>query len=273
MLMLTGYEVYIRNNPEGVMKAYEPEVHLNLFAKDPHNEKYMAYDHPYAKYMRKQDGKIESLQKAGKEGPREYSREYINGFIKDAKENGYLVSYNHPVWSLEEEADILAYNGYFSLEICNYSSYMGNELDYNTALYMRMLRRGKKVFVHAGDDNHNKGGKFGDSFGAWTMIEADSLTYENIISAMEKGDMYASTGPKIHELTFEDGIVSVECSDAKKIHLYNGSKRFPHVYAADGEYITHATFRLDDEAKFFFISVIDENGGIATTRGYFRDEL
>ena len=76
MLMLTGYEVYIRNNPEGVMKAYEPEVHLNLFAKDPNNEKYMSYDYPYAKYIRKQDGRLEALEKVGKEGPREYTREY-----------------------------------------------------------------------------------------------------------------------------------------------------------------------------------------------------
>lgn len=35
MLMLTGYEVYIRMSPDGVMNPYEPEVHLNLFAKDP----------------------------------------------------------------------------------------------------------------------------------------------------------------------------------------------------------------------------------------------
>ena len=273
MLMLTGYEVYIRNNPEGVMKAYEPEVHLNLFAKDPRNEKYISYDYPYAKYIRRQEGKLEALEKAGKEGPRLYSREYINGFIKDAQDNGYLVSYNHPVWSLEEEADVLAYDGFFSLEICNYGSYKGNGLDYNTALYMRMLRRGKKVFVHAGDDNHNKKGGFGDSFGAWTMIEADSLTYENIIAAMEKGDTYASTGPEIYELSYEDGSVSIECSPAKKIFLYNGSKRFPHTLAPEGESITSATFKLDEEAKFFFISVVDEKGGIATTRGYLREEL
>ena len=273
MLMLTGYEVYIRMSPDGVMNPYEPEVHLNLFAKDPHNEKYLAYDYPYAKYMRKQEGKIEALQEVGKEGPREYSVEYINGVIKDAVDNGYLVAYNHPVWSLEDEATVLSYDNCFSLEICNYGSYRSMSVEYTIALYHQMLRHGKKMFCHAGDDNHNGGGSFAGSFGAWTMIMADDLSYGSVINAMEKGDMYASTGPTIKELYYEDGNVHIECTEAVKIHLFNGSKKTPTAFGTADSGVTSADLKLDEKAPFFFVVVVDKNGGMATSRGYFREEL
>ncbi len=272
-LMLTGYEVYIRTSPDGVMNPYEPEVHLNLFAKEPHNEAYVCYDYPYAKYIRKTEGRLEELKLIGESGPRKYSPEYINKFIKTATDGGYLVSYNHPVWSLEEEAAILSYDNCFSLEICNYGSYRNMSVEYSIALYQQLLRHGKRMFCNAGDDNHNGGKTFTGSFGAWTMIMAEELSYSSVIKAMEGGDMYASTGPEINELYYEDGKVHIQCSEAKKIHLFNGSKHTKTVIANKGELLRCADLPLDEKAPFFFAVVIDKNGEMATTRGYFRDEL
>ena len=270
-LMLTGYEVYIRTSPDGVMRPYEPEVHLNLFAREPHNETYICYDYPYAKYIRKSPGRLEQLRRAGSEEPRHYTVEYVNQFIRTAVDNGYLVGYNHPVWSLEDEAVSLAYENCFSLEICNYGSWTGNRLEYNSHLYNQMLRHGKRMFCHAGDDNHNKGGLSG-SFGAWTVILAKELTYPSVIAAMERGDMYASNGPAIHEISLENGVVHVECSPAERVILYNGSKKNPGKSATGGD-LTSVDLPLDEQAPFFRIAVIDKNGRIASSRGYFRDEL
>ena len=33
-------------------------------------------------------------------------------FVKTAKENGYICAYNHPWWSMEDESDILSYEGF-----------------------------------------------------------------------------------------------------------------------------------------------------------------
>lgn len=272
-LMLTGYEVYIRTTDDGKMDPYMPEIHLNLFAKKSDNETYIEYDPRYAKYIVKTEGRLEQLNIVGESGPREYSVDYINRFIKTAVESGYLVSYNHPVWSLEDEAAILAYNNCFSLEIVNYGSYKGNTLDYTVALYQQLLRHGKRMFCHAGDDNHNKNGSLADSFGAWTMIMADELSYDSVINAMEHGEMYATTGPEIKELSYEDGTVHVECSDAARIILYNGGKNPVNVLAGADGTLTSADLKLSEKAPFFFVSVIDKNGNRATSRGYFRDEL
>lgn len=271
-LMLTGYECYIRTTPNGVMDPYAPEVHLNLFAKDPHNETFICYDPNYGKYIRKYPDEFAAMRRAGSERPREYTVEYVNEYIQTAVDNGYLVSYNHPAWSLEEESTILAYENCFGLEVHNFGSHRSGRLENNGVLYNRMLSRGRKVFCLGGDDNHNRAG-LTDSFGAWTMILADSLTYEDVIAAMERGDLYASSGPTIKEISIEGNSVRVSCSPATQISLYNGSKKIPRAVPPKGDTLEQAEFALDDRAQFFRIAVFDAQGGSAMSRGYFREEF
>ena len=138
-LMLTGYEAYIRTTT-GKSDAYAPEVHLNLLAKEPHNLKYLCYNKGYCKYLPEEEHA--RLDRVGSERPREYTTEYVNEFIRTATENGYLVTYNHPFWSMESEERIMSYKGYFSLELYNTSSYTVNHLENGEMLYDAMLRRG-----------------------------------------------------------------------------------------------------------------------------------
>ena len=87
-LLLTGYEAYIRPNKKAKSDRYLPEVHLNLFARDKDNDKYICYNRIYCKYFKDDH---EKLNRVGSEEPREYTTEYINMFIKTATENGYVV--------------------------------------------------------------------------------------------------------------------------------------------------------------------------------------
>lgn len=273
-LMITGYENYIRTTEGGTYHRYKKEVHLNLFARDPENETMICYNKDYCKYL--SDEEQAALQKAGSQRPREYSREYVNEYIRTARENGYLVVYNHPYWSMEDEADILAYEGYISMEMCNYSSYVTNHLEYNGALYDKMLRAGKRVFCHSSDDNHNKkpeGSPYWDSCGAFTMIMTDALEYSRVIDAIEKGEMYSSMGPVFKEVSFENGKLHIECSEAAHIHVYMGSKAPVCVHAEPGQVLTGADVVIDENARYVRVSVIDREGRAADTRGYFRDEL
>ena len=273
-LMLTGYENYIRTTEGGVYHRYRPEVHLNLFARDPHNETRICYNPCYCKYLTPEPQA--AMPKAGSQRPREYSREYINEYIRTARENGYLVSYNHAYWSMEEEADILAYDGYFSMEMVNYSSYLSNNLEYNAALYDRMLLSGKRVFCHAGDDNHNKRDPEDpeyDSYGGITMILADELKYDRIIEAMELGEMYSTMGPLFHEVSFDGTTLHVECSEVARIHVYFGSKTPTRLCAKPGETLSGGDLHVDPDCRYVRVSIFDRDGMCADTRGFFRDEL
>ena len=90
-LLLTGYEAYIRPDPLGRHNVFAPEVHLNLFARDPKNETLICYNRGYTKYIPFE--KHGELCRAGDERQREYTVEYINEFIQTAIDNGYLVDF------------------------------------------------------------------------------------------------------------------------------------------------------------------------------------
>ena len=108
------------------------------------------------------------------------------------------------------------------------------------------------------------------------MILADKLDYEEITGAMERGDLYASRGPIIHTLWFEDDMFHVETSPVKRIRLSNSGRRGPKisvVHAAPGEYLTSADFPLSDMDLYVRFTVTDENGLTANTRGYLREEF
>lgn len=273
-LVLTGYEAYIRTSADCKYDNFKPEIHMNLLAREPHNTTFVAYDPYYCKYMPKEIA--DTRKKAGDLGPRTYSREYINRFIREARAAGYLVTYNHPCWSMEAEEDILSYEGIFSLEVFNAGSMLVNGYEHNMALYDKFLRLGKMIYCHGSDDNHNKhpfDDILCDSFGAWTMIMAKELTYEAVISALEKGDFYASTGPEIYELTMEDGCVHLECSPARIILMHLSPKKVFAVYNPDGSPVTEGDFKVPDGTQYIYFSVITEHGKSAHTRGFRQEEF
>lgn len=275
-LMLTGYECYIRPDKLGRSQRYEKEAHLNLFARDPENVTLICYNEPYCRYLIRDNALHEITVRAGSERQREYNPEYINEYIRTAKENGYIVSYNHPCGSREAEKDVMAYEGCFSLEICNYGSYVSNGLEHSGALYNKMLMAGKRMFCHAGDDNHNKhpfDDPQNDSFGAFTMIMPETFSYNGVITAMEEGEMYASMGPLFKEVSIDDDQLHVECSEVSHIFVYNGGKRPGNQHALPGQSLTSADFTIDRNARYVRVAICDAQGKWADTRGFFRDEI
>ena len=273
-LTITGYEAYIRPSAECRYDFYGKEIHINLFARDPENEAIVCYNPKCCKYLTEEEKEI--YKKVGAQDTREYSVPYINKFVQTAKENGYIAAYNHPVWSMEDEATILAYEGFFSLEMCNYACYVAGHIEYNAALYDKMLLHGKRIFCHSADDNHNNvsldsGGS--DSFGGFAMIMPETFNYYSVFEAMENGEMYSSMGPVFKEVSMTGNKIHIECSEVAHIMVFTGGKSPKRVHAPAGETITCADFEIDDGAKFVRISVVDEYGRFADTRGFFRNEL
>ena len=276
-LMLTGYEAYIRPSGTGAYDQFKPEVHINLFARDPHNTDFVNYSEPYNKYI---DDPAEKaafrLVGASPDRPREYAVDYINEFVQTARDNGYLCAYNHATWSLEYEEMMLNYEGFFSMEISNYSSFVMNRMEYNGPLYDKLLRQGKRLFVHSADDNHNGApldSPRSDSFGGYAMVLAKDLTYPAVIEALERGDFYSSMGPTITELTFDGTHVHIETEPTKQITMFVGGKKTYFVAGTRDEPVTAADFEIPEKALYVRFSVYDFEGCYADTRAFFRDEL
>lgn len=273
-VMLTGYEAYIRSNSECRYDRYGEEIHINLLARDAHNTSYVNYTDMYCKYV-KDEAVRRAFKKVGSSEPREYTVEYINSFVREAKAAGYLCAYNHPAWSLERHEQIARYDGFFSMEMCNWGSHITNALEYNAVIYDRLLREGKRIFCHSADDNHNAvpfDSPRSDSFGAFTMILAEELSYGGIIAALEAGNFYSSMGPRFLSIEAEGSHVTVKTDPVSKIIMHFGSKATKYEASFEDD-ITVAEFDIPSEAPYVRFTALDAHGRAADTRGYFRDEL
>ena len=270
-LMLTGYEATVRVDPDNKYDIYAPEIHINLFAKEADNISLIDFAPIHCKHLLKNPEHFKNVPVFSTGEARIYGVDYVNKFVEKAKELGYICSHNHPSWSLEEDETVYKYQGFFSMEIRNYIS-----REYNADLYEKLLRKGRKIFCHGADDNHNRpplDSRYSDSFGAFTYVLADSLDYDSVFSALENGDFYASSGPVIHELKIEDGKAFIKTSPADSIWMYFGAKHKGLVYDESGDGIAEAVFEIPDDAPFVRFSVYDKNGGSADTRGFFREEF
>ena len=247
------------------------QLHINLFAKDPKCDVTPFYSESRDWY--KFDD-LRHLVKPGEPIERSMTHEGINALVARAHELGFLVSLNHPNWSLITAEDYLGYDGFDFIEVHNTGCVRsGHHTD--EAAYNDLMKSGKKIFCIATDDNHNTGGFEGvrtDSFGGWTMIAADKLGYSEIMNALESGDFYATTGPEIYSIILDDSgeesIIKVECSPASRAYLITQGRRNARFFNEDDSPFTEATFKLYPHDCRFRIRIDDGKGNSAWSQIY-----
>ena len=200
----------------------------------------------------------------------EYSPEYISALMREARDNGFFVTYNHPAWSLETYEEYGHYHGMHAMEIVNFGCVVVGYEDHNETAYDEMLRSGERIYCVATDDNHNE---VQDSFGGFTVIKARELSYAALTDALLKGDFYASEGPEILELYYEDSQVHIRTSEAVKITYNTGIRRARAVYPNGTDAITEASFNVSPEDICFRLTVYDKAGNKAYTNAYFIDGI
>ena len=207
---------------------------------------------------------------------RVYTCEELSRVMQAAREKGFFVTYNHPTWSLEDYRNYSGYRGMNAMELLNGSCICAGFDDNNPRVYDDILRTGNRIFAVAGDDNHNGHelpSRKSDSGWAFTMIKAPKLEYSAITEALVKGNCYASEGPEIYDLWYEDGKVHITTSEADRINCNYGIRRAERVLAEGGVPVTEATFTVPENCVYFRITVVDKTGKRAYTSAYFVDEL
>lgn len=271
-LTITSVELTIK--PKLVSASVDRHMslcHLNLYALEQDNEYNVCYSTDYDYYSSKE--RKEAILKAnGGEYKREYSAKGVNKIISLANENGFIVCYNHPRWSLENYAQYSEYENLWAMEIFNTSSDKGGLFEYNEVAFDDFLRLGRRVFPISADDNHNASIP-GDSFGGFIMVNSDNLKYDDIMNSLKNGDFYASTGPEISEISVIDDVITVKCSNARSISLCTGGRRAERITAQNGDYVNEAKFKYTEDDVYFRIDVVDKEGNRANSRAYFVDEI
>jgi len=274
-LMLTGAEYNIDEPNWAGKRMWTKSYHLNFIAKRPDN-----LWQPYLPKKPKENALPYLAKVESSEMPHEHRLEDINAIIAEANKRGFLVAYNHPTWSLHDYTDYAGLEGLWATEIINGDSGRGGYGDRdNSRVFADLLNLGNNVFPVAADDSHSTS-HVGN---AWVMIGAERLEYGPVISALEKGDFYASNGPEIYELSLTDKILHVQCSDAQSI-VVNGGTRFAKqafpkapdklIRTADidiGKWIDGCT--EESSRNWIRVTVYGPYGQFAATRAFRIEEL
>ena len=252
--------------------------HFNLYAKNPKNATPSIFSERYV-WGNAREYVTDEMRKC--DDDRQYTQAYMNDAIRRAKEEGFLVSYNHPVWSLQRYSDYCDLEGLWGVEIYNTGCVRAGYVDTVQPLD-DFLQAGKQVFPLATDDSHT----LFDRFGGWVMVKAEKLEYTTVMDALERGDFYSSTGPVIEELFIEDGVLTIVCPNAKEVWLNSPRRYAKRVLAEDGQTLNVVKFDIKDhlersklvseqlnEKPCIRITVKDEKGYCAYTRAYFLEEL
>ena len=279
-LAITSYEVET-NGPsaEGAFST-TPCYHLNFYAPVPDCRDYACPNPNYAWGNARAIAETQEHYKG--DYTRVYSTEGQNAMIAEARAKGYLVSYNHPDWSLQAYPDYIGLEGITAVEVYNTGCVVeGYVLDEGDHVLDNFLKAGKRVYPVATDDNHGEG----DMCGGWVRFKADELSYDAIMNAYKKGDFYASWGPEFKSLYLEDGVLKMDFpadSHVVSAEVHTGIR---WVTTRKGLDMTHAEMDLNgyiNEVKrigyplhraYFRVILTDSAGNRAMTRGYFLDEL
>lgn len=277
-IAITATELQITDNTVPV-KAHRKSTHLNIYARDPHNVTHIFFNKKHFAFGGKYFGKPEllpTLKYHGYENSERYHTvDCLNAIIKEARECGFIVSYNHPSWSLEDYSDYSGLKGLFAMEVFNTGAYKLGFTEYSNQVYDEMLRSGQRICCLATDDNHNPmpmEDPASDSFGGFTMVYPKEFTYSSIIEALENGCCFASTGPLFKEISFENDILHIECTNCSSVKLLTHGRRTETKWANE-DTITRADFSICDSDVYFRIELSDKYGKKAFSRAYFLNEL
>lgn len=259
-IALHGYEMAIKQDQGSRTAWFMPVYHFNMIARKQDNltiprfyRNNSSFPGKSADYAQTQsaDGTIETYY---------YNVNWINWHLKQIKEGGFLINYNHPEWSLHNLSDYIGLEHLHSIEVINGGCRTLND---NTALhYQNLLRAGKRLVPTAGDDNHCKE----DCGHAWTMLKAPALTYDTLIAAYEQGHCYVSEGPEIFSLILDGGKIQLQTSPAATVTLFSEGRyvqQFQNCSSAEFDYCPQ------NFGRFFRIEVRDEQGNKAFTNAYF----
>ena len=266
-IALHGYEVCVKQNLEAHTGDFQPVYHFNLIAKKQSMRKMPRFflanpsmpGHS-AEWLKKlgvydEDDVIETTK---------YDVDWINDYLAAVEKAGYLISYNHPEWSLQTAEDVIPLEHVHGFELLN-----GDCLDFfgnSIICYEQLLRAGKAPFAIAGDDNHSL-----RSCGrAFTMIKADTLTYDALIDGYEHGACYVSEGPQFLELYREGEEIVVQTNKATRVVLRGEYRYHKMVTLPDAEkHEARFSYLPRRFGKYFRVELADDEGKKAFSQAYF----
>ena len=176
--------------------------------------------------------------------------------------DGQKYGYTLPHWSWAKLEELQNYTG---IEICNQGLVKDGGGMLATDAWDNLLSKGKFVWGFANDDMH----LWEDFANAWNMIFTTSDSHETILSSIQNGAFYASTGLYLKEFEFdrEEKILKVSAN------LYSGnSNKNDYLFIGENGKLLHketgpsAEYKFSNNELYVRVEVRNECGSILWTQ-------
>jgi hypothetical protein len=186
-----------------------------------------------------------------------------------AADAGAFLGLAHPAWYGVTAEDAVTVDAAHAVEVHNEGHAVDSDRGNGWYLSDLLALRGCRFLAYAADDAHF--GDRPDRFGGWVQVRAERLDPDELLAALKDGCYYSSTGPELHDVTIEDGVVRVACSPARAIHVV-GRGSVARYRLGDG--LTAAEFPLDPFLSAYCrVTVTDAAGKRAWTNPIWFDDI
>ncbi len=196
--------------------------------------------------------------------------------VNAIRKEGGIAQINHPnwLWALTVD-DIKPVRGALLLEVYNESETCNNEGDAAAGkpsteqMWDALLTSGKTIYATATDDVHvyTVGHPDGPGKG-WIVVRAPSLTVDNIVRGLEKGDFYASTGVELIDLLRTREKISLKIKPKPGVSyqtefIEQGGKALPAISG------TEVSYRPDPSSSYTRARVKASDGSLCLIQPVF----
>ncbi len=176
-----------------------------------------------------------------------------------ARAAGAFIGMAHPAASLLTAADAESLDAAHAVEVYNALAAREDRGD-SWHLTDVLLNRGRRLTAYGADDAHFQPQ---DPPGcvAWVQVRAESLEPEELLSSLKAGHYYSSTGPELHDIRLDDGLLTVRCSPVAKVLITGGA---PGAQVIEGEALTECYLPVAMFGSGYCrVTVVDAAGGRA----------
>lgn len=193
----------------------------------------------------------------------------LNEGIHFLNSQNFITTLNHPRWSGISTAEIAAIQGFSNMEVVNGYELMVDGYGDSSACFEEALRAGRRILPLAADDSHHAsapGCPGYEFFQGFTVLKAPCLSYESLITALDSGAFFASTGPMIENLWLENGILHLECSPVRGVYVHGHLYRHRASKVVSSDTITQLDLDIGNafaDAHYLFVKIMDTHGRCA----------
>lgn len=134
----------------------------------------------------------------------------VRNLVEYIRDSGSMPMVNHPNWyqSLAHR-ELIQIHGSYLMEISNGDggADRSDNAHYSTEqIWDILLSQGQEVYVTGTDDMHrlkDASGRKSDAGIAWVVARVPELTQSAVLTALSKGEFYASTGVELADCSFD----------------------------------------------------------------------